>query len=94
MGGSRALTCLRLATRATLKIRTALRAGELSRGVGLRGFESHPLAFRTNPVVWAKIPLPAPKPAADHRNASSASVPVPPIQQERTLQHASDLKKS
>jgi len=41
MGGSRALSCLRLATRATLKIRrrTAMRAGELSRGVGLRGFE-------------------------------------------------------
>jgi len=36
--------CLRLATRATLKIRVkgreASRAGELSRGVGLRGFES------------------------------------------------------
>jgi len=32
--------------------RTALRAGELSRGVGLRGFESNQLAFRTNPVAW------------------------------------------
>ncbi len=39
-----ACRCLRLATRATLKIRArreASRAGELSRGVGLRGFESH-----------------------------------------------------
>ncbi len=43
MGGSRALSCLRLATRATLKIhgRAGFVAGELSRGVGLRGFESH-----------------------------------------------------
>jgi len=32
----------------------ALRAGELSRGVGLRGFESHPLAFRMNPVVCGR----------------------------------------
>ena len=48
--------------------------------------------------MWAKIPLPAPKPAANPASAQSASsgrtAPVPAIQQERILQHAWHLKKN